>query len=127
MKYFINTVKNFSKYYRQHTAKEWKDYFFSTHFLGPLVNYGLPLAAIADLQKSPEFISGNMTVALLVYSSIFSRFAWRVQPRNMLLLSCHLLNLTAQSTQMIRFLNHNYVHAFQDPYYKEGTKIKDKN
>ncbi|CEF68352.1 Mitochondrial pyruvate carrier 1 [Strongyloides ratti] len=127
MKYIADTVKNFGKYYRQHSAKEWKDYFFSTHFLGPLVNYGLPVAAIADLKKSPEFISGNMTVALLVYSSIFSRFAWRVQPRNMLLLSCHVLNLTAQSTQMIRFLNHNYIHAFNDPYCEEDKKNEEKN
>ncbi|RUP48991.1 hypothetical protein BC936DRAFT_143508 [Jimgerdemannia flammicorona] len=31
------------------------------HFWGPVVNWGIPLAAIADLKKDPEYISGNMT------------------------------------------------------------------
>uniref|UniRef100_A0A0N4Z2F2 Mitochondrial pyruvate carrier n=1 Tax=Parastrongyloides trichosuri TaxID=131310 RepID=A0A0N4Z2F2_PARTI len=125
MKFFFKFARNTKTYFSQHTAKEWRDYFFSTHFLGPLVNYGLPIAALADLKKSPEIISGNMTVALLIYSSIFSRFAWRVKPRNLLLLSCHMLNLTAQSSQMIRFLNHHYIHAFKDPYLGVGIKKEE--
>lgn len=35
---------------------------------------------------------------------VFSRFAWRVQPRNYLLLACHLTNATAQMVQGSRFL-----------------------
>lgn len=34
----------------------------STHFLGPLVNWGIPLAAFADTRKDPKLISGKMTV-----------------------------------------------------------------
>lgn len=34
---------------------------FSTHFWGPVANWGIPIAAIADTQKSPQFISGKMT------------------------------------------------------------------
>lgn len=43
----------------------------STHFWGPVANWGLPLAAITDLtSKEPKFISGPMTVALASYSSV---------------------------------------------------------
>lgn len=31
------------------------------HFWGPVANWGLPIAAIADMKKSPEIISGRMT------------------------------------------------------------------
>lgn len=34
----------------------------STHFWGPVANWGIPLAALADTQKSPKFISGKMTL-----------------------------------------------------------------
>ena len=36
----------------------------------PLANWGLPLAALADINKSPEMISGPMTVALSSYSYV---------------------------------------------------------
>ena len=81
-----------------------RDYFLSTHFWGPVANWGLPIAAISDLQKSPELISGSMTSALTAYSAVFMRFAWRVQPRNYLLFVCHLTNCTAQSTQLFRLI-----------------------
>jgi len=71
-------------------------------------NWGLPIAAMADLQKDEEIISGTMTSAMTVYSTIFMRFAWRVQPRNYLLLACHATNTTAQSIQGVRFLNYWY-------------------
>lgn len=48
-------------------------------------------------------ISGNMTTALCLYSSAFMRFAWLVQPRNLLLFACHFTNFSAQLTQ-VRFL-----------------------
>ncbi|KAH8280070.1 hypothetical protein KR018_004525 [Drosophila ironensis] len=87
---------------------EWRDYFLSTHFWGPLANWGIPFAALADTQKSPKFISGKMTLALALYSMIFMRFAYKVQPRNWLLFACHATNSTAQSIQGIRFLNYTY-------------------
>uniref|UniRef100_A0A1I8BRD9 Mitochondrial pyruvate carrier n=1 Tax=Meloidogyne hapla TaxID=6305 RepID=A0A1I8BRD9_MELHA len=98
-------------------------YIFSD-FWGPVANWGLPLAALGDFAtKDPEFISGPMTCALIIYSSVFMRFAWRVQPRNMLLLACHATNFSAQNLQVLfifvnfyfyelqiaRFVNHNYL------------------
>lgn len=37
-------------YFRRYPAHEWKNYFLSTHFWGPVANWGLPLAALADLK-----------------------------------------------------------------------------
>ena len=35
-----------------------------------MANWGLPLAAIADLKKDEEVISGTMTTALAAYSYV---------------------------------------------------------
>uniref|UniRef100_A0A914RYD6 Mitochondrial pyruvate carrier n=1 Tax=Parascaris equorum TaxID=6256 RepID=A0A914RYD6_PAREQ len=43
-----------------------------------------------------------MTSALCLYSSVFMRFAWHVQPRNILLF-------------LARFVNHHYLHIIEDP------------
>jgi len=40
-----------------------------------VANWGLPLAAIADLKKDEDVISGSMTTALAMYSWVFTR--WR--------------------------------------------------
>ena len=90
-------------------SKEFREWICSTHFWGPVANWGLPLAALGDLQKNPEIISGKMTLALSVYSLLFMRFAWKVVPRNLLLMSCHITNEVAQLTQEVRFINYHYV------------------
>jgi hypothetical protein len=89
-------------------SKETRDYFLSTHFWGPVANWGIPIAAIADVKKDPKFISGKMTFALCMYSLIFMRFAWKVQPRNLLLFACHFTNECAQLTQGVRFIKYEY-------------------
>ncbi|XP_006821218.2 mitochondrial pyruvate carrier 1-like [Saccoglossus kowalevskii] len=58
------------------------------------------------MKKDPELISGKMTFALCIYSALFMRFAWKVQPRNFLLLACHITNEAAQITQGARLINH---------------------
>ncbi|KAH8418030.1 hypothetical protein KR222_010821 [Zaprionus bogoriensis] len=88
------------------SAAEWRNYFMSTHFWGPVANWGIPIAALADTQKSPKFISGKMTLALTLYSCIFMRFAYKVQPRNWLLFACHATNASAQAFQGMRYLNY---------------------
>lgn len=83
----------------------------STHFWGPVANWTLPIAALSDLEKSPALISATMTPTLCLYSLVFMRFAWRVQPRNMLLFACHFTNATAQGVQIFRLLvRHTPVH-----------------
>ncbi|PIA29116.1 hypothetical protein AQUCO_06200009v1 [Aquilegia coerulea] len=54
---------------------------------------------LVDAQKPPELISANMTGVLCVYSALFMRFAWMVQPRNYLLLASHVTNETMQLYQ----------------------------
>ncbi|XP_076672907.1 mitochondrial pyruvate carrier isoform X2 [Andrena cerasifolii] len=44
------------------SSKETREYFMSTHFWGPVANWGIPIAAIADIQRDPKYISGKMTV-----------------------------------------------------------------
>ncbi|XP_041499714.1 mitochondrial pyruvate carrier 1-like [Microtus oregoni] len=71
----------------------------STHFWGPVANWSLPIAAINDMKKSLEIISGQMTFALCCYSLTLMRFAYKVQPRNWLLFVCHATNKVAQLIQ----------------------------
>lgn len=47
-----------------------------------------------------------MTGVLCVYSLLFMRFAWMVQPRNYLLLACHASNEAAQCYQLSRKINY---------------------
>lgn len=77
------------------------------HFWGPVANWGIPLAALSDMQRDPSIISGKMTTALAVYSLLFMRFAWMVQPRNHLLLACHATNEMCQLAQGVRFIQHH--------------------
>ena len=68
----------------------------TTHFWGPVANWGFVLAGLNDTTKSPELVSAPMTGALVVYSGLFMRFAWRVQPRNAILFACHACNASVQ-------------------------------
>lgn len=99
------------------TTKEFQDYITSTHFWGPVANWGLPLAAFKGMKAPPDIISGSMTTALIFYSMAFMRFAYRVQPRNYLLLACHFSNVLGQSIQGSRYLKH---------HYGDGAKAKAK-
>ncbi|PTB65418.1 UPF0041-domain-containing protein [Trichoderma citrinoviride] len=80
-------------------------YVFTTHFWGPVSNFGIPIAAVLDTQKSPDLISGQMTAALCVYSATFMRYALAVSPKNYLLFGCHVVNEAAQLTQGYRYLS----------------------
>lgn len=106
-----------SKYFNKETFK----YIFTTHFWGPVSNFGIPIAAIYDLQKDPTLISGTMTSALLVYSAVFMRYAFAVTPKNYLLFGCHVINETAQLGQAFRFLDYNY---FSSPEKQAAIKAK---
>ncbi|XP_065650223.1 mitochondrial pyruvate carrier 1-like [Hydra vulgaris] len=98
----------FGNFVRQIKTKDfWWNYICSTHFWGPVVNWGIPLAAIADMKKDPDMISPRMTSALCIYSALFMRFAWKVQPRNLLLFACHATNEGAQLIQLGRCVNHS--------------------
>lgn len=84
-------------------------YVFTTHFWGPVSNFGIPIAAIMDLRNKPaDTISGPMTLALTVYSAVFMRYSLAITPKNYLLLGCHVVNEFAQLGQGFRFINYHY-------------------
>lgn len=91
--------------------KENFKYLFTTHFWAPISNFGIPIAAIMDLKKDPELISGPMTGSLIVYSAVFLKYALAVTPKNYLLFGCHVVNETAQLVQGYRYLNFHYLGA----------------
>lgn len=80
----------------------------TTHFWGPVSNFGIPVAAILDLKKDPDLISGPMTGSLIVYSLVFMRYALAVTPQNYLLFGCHVVNETAQLGQGFRWAKHHF-------------------
>ena len=41
------------------------DFCYSTHFWGPVANWGIPIAALADINKDPSMISGKMTLGIV--------------------------------------------------------------
>ncbi|CAG9971061.1 unnamed protein product [Clonostachys byssicola] len=98
------------------------DYVCSTHFWGPVSNFGIPVAAVMDTQKSPEMISGTMTGALCVYSATFARYALAVTPRNFLLFGCHAVNEGAQLTQLYRWYNYNYQGGKEKLALEQGVE-----
>lgn len=65
-------------------SKEFREYLMSTHFWGPVANWGIPIAALADINKDPKIISGTMTTGkikpleksllTLLFSSFVSLF-----------------------------------------------------
>lgn len=90
-----------------HPEHGWK----TTHFWGPIANWGIVLSAVYDaLYKGPEIINIPMTATLAGYSSLFIRFAWKVKPRNYLLFSCHMFNIIAQVNQLRRAIDYKLAH-----------------
>ena len=64
--------------------------------LGALAGWGMTGAAIYDAQfSSPEKISMTMTPVMIIYSSLFCRWAIVVKPQNLLLAACHGSNVVA--------------------------------
>ena len=75
--------------------------------LGAMANWGLAGSAMYDAYfKGPEIISLNMTCVQIGYSALFARWAWVVQPRNLLLMACHVTNVCAQTNQLRRCIEY---------------------
>uniref|UniRef100_A0A7S0XBT1 Mitochondrial pyruvate carrier n=1 Tax=Mantoniella antarctica TaxID=81844 RepID=A0A7S0XBT1_9CHLO len=94
----------------------------TTHFWGPVANWGFVLAGLADTRKEESMISGPMTGALTVYSGLFMRFAWQVQPRNYILLACHAANGTVQSYNFQRWYRWSQLEEQQEAAKAELNK-----
>lgn len=77
-------------------------------FCGAVCNWFLGLSAVYDAARNgPEVISLPMTLAMLAYSLLFSRWAgWDVTPRNFILAGSHMFNVVAQCNQLRRVLEY---------------------
>eukprot|EP00040_Diaphanoeca_grandis_P003163 m.23995 g.23995 ORF g.23995 m.23995 type:complete len:275 (-) comp14445_c0_seq1:335-1159(-) len=74
---------------------------------GAVAGWGMTGAAIYDATtQGPEIISLNMTGVMIVYSSLFARWGFIVNPQNLLLSACHVSNVVAQCNQMRRAVEH---------------------
>lgn len=91
--------------------------------LGALAGWGMSGAAIYDAtQQGPEVISMTMTPVLIVYSTLFARWAWVVKPQNLLLMGCHVTNVGAQLNQLRRALEHKVATGQE----KQVQDLRDK-
>lgn len=63
-----------------------------------------------------------MTAALCIYSAMFMRFAYMVQPRNWLLFACHVTNCSAQGVQLYRGVS----YGASEDHEKEVVPPKNK-
>jgi len=91
---------------------------------GAIAGWGMTGAAIWDATNNgPDKISLGMTGVLIVYSSLFARWAFVVSPQNMLLASCHMSNVVAQCNQMRRAVNHKLELGKSDEVNDMGMKI----
>ena len=77
-------------------------------FFGACCNWFLGLSAVYDATRvGPDVISLPMTLAMLAYSLLFSRWAgWDVTPRNFILSGSHMFNVVAQCNQLRRVLQY---------------------
>ena len=100
-----------------HDAKFWGG-------LGALAGWGMSGAAIYDAsQQGPEVISLTMTPVLIVYSTLFARWAYVVTPPNPLLMYCHIANVTAQLNQLRRALEFKMNNGEEEQVKDMMTKI----
>lgn len=75
-------------------------------------------AVVAAAAVPASLLLSCPATAMCVYSCLFMRFAWMVQPRNYLLLACHASNETVQLYQLSRWVAHyTQLHTvFEQPY-----------
>ena len=73
------------------------------HKRGPVFVWGIPIAAFADIQKTPEIISPRMTGSLIIFSTLFMRFTWLCFPFNLPAFLCHVTNFVLQ-VKKVKFL-----------------------
>ena len=90
---------------------------------GALAGWGMTGSAIYDASfAGPEVISLTMTPVMIVYSSLFARWAFVVKPQNLLLSACHVSNVVAQLNQMRRAIEHKLANGEQAAVNEIGMK-----
>lgn len=91
--------------------------------MSALSGWTLSSAAIYDsLSQGPEVISLEMTSVLIVYSSLFFRWALVVKPQNLILAGCHFANVCAQGNQLRRAIEYKLANGNE----KEVKELAEK-
>lgn len=92
------------------TAPQKKGWYHSPEWwgaAGAIAGWGMTAAAIYDgMYQTADKINLRLTGVMIIYSSLFCRWAMVVKPRNLLLAACHASNVVAQCNQMRRALVH---------------------
>jgi hypothetical protein len=92
--------------------------------LGALAGWGMSGSAIYDAAvQGPEVISLTMTPVLIVYSTLFARWAYVVTPPNPLLMYCHIANVAAQLNQLRRALEYKMQNGEEQQVKELMTKV----
>jgi hypothetical protein len=92
--------------------------------LGAMAGWGMSASAIYDAtQQGPEVISLTMTPVLIVYSTLFARWAYVVTPPNPLLMYCHIANVAAQLNQLRRALEFKMNNGEEEQVKELLTKV----
>lgn len=91
-------------------SNKYLDHFCRIDTLVRVSNCGFPIAAIVDIRKDPEIISGKMTAALFVYSVAYIRDLEASRLSTMLSVPhvSHSFNVYLQLIQRYRFFNYWY-------------------
>jgi len=92
--------------------------------LGAIAGWGMSGSAIYDAAlQGPEVISLTMTPVLIVYSTLFARWAYIVTPPNPLLMYCHIANVAAQLNQLRRGLQYKIEKGEEEQVNQFMTKV----
>lgn len=68
----------------------------TVHFWAPTLKWGLVVAGVSDITRPVENVSGAQNLSLLATSAIWTRWAFVIKPKNMLLASVNsVIGLTA--------------------------------
>ena len=83
----------------------------TVHFWGPAFNWFFVLQGVSDYNRKPEHINARFQSTMVIYSTLFMRFAIMVNPQNMFLFSCHFFNFWLQGRLLAVRLHWNYVEG----------------
>lgn len=78
-------------------------------YVGAVANWTIPIVAITNIGKDPNKINVKMTAVLTLYSCLFMRWSIAISPPNFPLLACHITNVLAQGTHLVRGFNAQYI------------------
>ncbi|VWU51236.1 mitochondrial pyruvate carrier protein 2, putative [Hepatocystis sp. ex Piliocolobus tephrosceles] len=90
----------------------------SIHFWAPTFKWSISIANIVDINRSPDLLSFPQQLAIFLTGVLFARFAYKIKPRNMNLLTINLFMSMTAMYQIGRIAIYKY---------DQTEKSKDEN